>query len=285
MIIQNIKKRILLVLFLPIFFINSGCDTEEFDLETAKQFGEQAISFEQHYELIIKDFYQSCLRHSRYSGFFSNNHDRGIKGRTFREHDCIRFAKLENDLLKAHAILAQYTEAFRELSSDKVIEELDGAGQLAEALASSAAAPPEISALKPLLKELANAIQKALSDAYRRQVLQESVQEVNVILQEYIVILSEITRVVYETRLKLEEKAMREYYSTIISQELDKSEVERQINPVQVSVILVDQQWQEEQKNINFPQRRARIESYLESLKVMANLHQKLFTPVEYHSN
>jgi hypothetical protein len=119
-----------------------------------------------------------------------------------------------------------------------------------------------------------------LEDQYRQGVLKDSVKGVNTSIQKYIATLAQITGEIYKNQLIAEESQMNRYYAEVVRQELDKTQVERQTNPVQVSVLLVDKQWQEDRKEANFSEKFAKIQSYLITLKTMAILHQELYISV-----
>ena len=119
-----------------------------------------------------------------------------------------------------------------------------------------------------------------MEDQYRQGVLKDSVKGVNTSIQKYIATLAQITGEIYKNQLIAEESQMNRYYAEVVRQELDKTQVERQTNPVQVSVLLVDKQWQEDRKEANFSEKFAKIQSYLITLKTMAILHQELYISV-----
>lgn len=253
--------------------------SEDFDIQKAQELGSHAQPFEEQYEEIVKDIYQSCKRNARYRGAVIRQ--AGKATRQALESKCLGVAYNQKALLMAHQTLAKYTGAFRKLSSDELIEELDGAGNLADALI--ALPVPGLSEAQPILStlpiaELANAIQRAIAERKRRKVLKKTVSEVNTNIQLYISELSRITEEQYYTSLRIEELGMNRYFASIVSQELDKKNTDI---PVQVSVLQVDKLWQTEMEKINFPERYNRIHNYVITLKKMANSHQDLYRSVK----
>ena len=284
--LKLLQQKSWLLMLIPVMSMTTvGCDNQ-FDIKKAQKFGKTAENYEQAYKGIVEDIYDSCMRRARFTTPIQETKDIPYTREDF-ENQCADFARYENSLLVAHEVLASYTAAFRELSSDEIIEQLDGAGKLAKSLI--ALPIPElvevtsakVFPLQEIAGELANAIQRAREDQFRRRVLKESVVEINTVIQKYIATLAEITDDTYRDLLSREEAEMRLYYSSIIQQELDKTEEERVSNPVQVSVLLVDQQWQEDRKKANYPEKFAKIDSYLKTLKNMANLHQELYVSVQ----
>ena len=262
-----------------LFILLSGCT--KFDIKKAQKFGHSAENFEDTYSYIVKDLYQSCKRVARYRG--NVREGSSISLRRQLESNCLAIAYNEKALLMAHEVLEKYTGAFRKISSDEFIEELDGAGKLAESLLSlPIPALSEVGQVAQILPiaEFANAIQRAIADEKRKKVLKKSVLDVNRNVQLYISILSQFTEDVYLRQLKSEEDAMNLYYSEIISQELDKSEEERESNPAQVSVLLADDLWKNEYEKANFPERYNQLNSYILTLKSMAKAHQELYADV-----
>jgi hypothetical protein len=283
--LTKLNKKVFAILVIPLLSFAGGCEEENFDLKTAQKFGEEAKNFETSYNGIIRDIYPSCLRRARFVSQITPKNPSDVLTREYFENKCVEFAQYEKDLLVAHEILVEYTKSFRELSSDKIIDDLQGAKKLAEALAGlpipALQEANSVFPLKQVAGELANAIQRALEDRYRQGVLKDSVKGVNTSIQKYIATLAQITGEIYKNQLILEESQMNRYYAEVVRQELDKTQVERQTNPVQVSVLLVDKQWQEDRKEANFPEKFAKIQSYLITLKEMANLHQELYISVQ----
>ena len=283
--LTKLNKKVFAILLIPLLSFAGGCEEENFDLKTAQKFGQQAENFETSYNGIIRDIYLSCLRKARFSSPITPKNPSDVLTREYFENQCLEFAQNEEALLDAHEVLAEYTKSFRELSSDKIINDLQGAKKLAEALAGlpipALQEANSVFPLKQVAGELANAIQRALEDQYRQGVLKDSVKGVNTSIQKYIVTLAQITGEIYKDQLILEESKMNLYYAEVVRQELDKTQVERQTNPVQVSVLLVDKQWQGDRKEANFPEKFAKIQSYLITLKEMANLHQELYISVQ----
>jgi hypothetical protein len=283
--LTKLNKKVFAILLIPLISFAGGCEEENFDLKTAQKFGQQAENFETSYNGIIRDIYLSCLRKARFSSPITPKNPSDVLTREYFENQCLEFAQNEEALLDAHEVLAEYTKSFRELSSDKIINDLQGAKKLAEALAGlpipALQEANSVFPLKQVAGELANAIQRALEDQYRQGVLKDSVKGVNTSIQKYIATLAQITGEIYKNQLILEESQMNLYYAEVVRQELDKTQVERQTNPVQVSVLLVDKQWQEDRKEANFPEKFAKIQSYLITLKEMANLHQELYISVQ----
>jgi hypothetical protein len=283
--LTKLNKKVFAILLIPLISFAGGCEEENFDLKTAQKFGHQAENFETSYNGIIRDIYLSCLRKARFSSPITPKNPSDVLTREYFENQCLEFAQNEEALLDAHEVLAEYTKSFRELSSDKIINDLQGAKKLAEALAGlpipALQEANSVFPLKQVAGELANAIQRALEDQYRQGILKDSVKGVNTSIQKYIATLAQITGEIYKNQLILEESQMNLYYAEVVRQELDKTQVERQTNPVQVSVLLVDKQWQEDRKEANFPEKFAKIQSYLITLKEMANLHQELYISVQ----
>ena len=283
--LTKLNKKVFAILLIPLISFAGGCEEENFDLKTAQKFGQQAENFETSYNGIIRDIYLSCLRKARFSSPITPKNPSDVLTREYFENQCLEFAQNEEALLDAHEVLAEYTKSFRELSSDKIINDLQGAKKLAEALAGlpipALQEANSVFPLKQVAGELANAIQRALEDQYRQGVLKDSVKGVNTSIQKYIATLAQITGEIYKNQLILEESQMNLYYAEVVRQELDKTQVERQTNPVQVSVLLVDKQWQEDREEANFPEKFAKIQSYLITLKEMANLHQELYISVQ----
>lgn len=272
---MNINKSLRLIGLVTALFLSSCLD---FDIKKAQQFGSISEEFEDKYELIVKDIYESCKREMRYRGKVRFGDPKKLRSRL--QEKCLGIAYHQEALLMSHALLAKYTGAFRKLSSDEIIEELDGAGNLAEAILDLPI--PQLSAISPVTKvlpiaELANSIQRAIAEQKRRKVLKSTILEVNTNIQLYISEISKFTEDLYVNQLRDEEIGMEKYFSTIIAQELDKSEIDRVTQPVQVSVLLADKLWQEESEKANFPYKYSELDKYLKSLKKMARLHQELY--------
>ena len=283
--LTKLNKKVFAILLIPLITFAGGCEEENFDLKTAQKFGQEAENFETSYNGIIRDIYPSCLRRARFVSQITPKNPSDVFTREYFENKCLEFAQYEKALLDAHEVLDVYTKNFRDLSSDKIINDLQGAKKLAEALAGlpipALQGANSVFPLKQVAGELANAIQRALEDQYRQGVLKDSVKGVNTSIQKYIATLAQITGEIYKNQLILEESQMNRYYAEVVRQELDKTQVEREKNPVQVSVLLVDKQWQEDRKEANFPEKFAKIQSYLITLKTMANLHQELYISVQ----
>jgi hypothetical protein len=136
--LTKLNKKVFAILLIPLLSFAGGCEEENFDLKTAQDFGQKAKNFETSYNGIIRDIYPSCMREARFIIQITKNDKSGQtreSTREFSENKCLEFAQYEKALLDAHDVLALYTQSFRDLSSDEIINDLQGAKKLAEALA------------------------------------------------------------------------------------------------------------------------------------------------------
>jgi hypothetical protein len=273
-------RRIYILILICI--LTNSC-SNEFDIKKAQDFGKKAKSFDESYVDIVKDIYKSCLRNARYSGKIQKKEPLDIT-RTQLEESCVAYASTENYLLESHKVISKYTNSFNTLSSDELINNLNGAGNLAESIVNlPIPAINEAQKLFPIsriAKALATSIQRALAEQKRNRVLKKSILNVNKDIQVYIATLGRVTELIYTNQLNSEQSSMRSYYAPIISQELDKSNVQRQLSPTQVSVILADKLWQQDRDSINYPEKFYKVHSYLMTLKDMAKLHQDLYSSI-----
>ena len=287
--LTKLNKKVLAILVIPLLSFAGGCDNK-IDIGKAKEFGKVAKQYETQYEDIVKDIYQSCLRAARYA---SPGDNKIILARTKAEQSCLEFGYVEPRLLQYHKLLAEYTVAIRTLSSDELISQLDGAGKLTDSLLDLPIPIPGFKdgadILAPIVRRLANSIEKAIQNQYRTEVLEESIKEINEDVQLFIVTLAKITDDIYSQRLFKEAGSMNVYYGATQQglglspkcggvEDTEKSPANDCIRlNAKLTALLVDKQWREEQESAQINQKLAKIHSYLINMKEMANLHQELY--------
>jgi hypothetical protein len=283
--LTKLNKKVFAILVIPLISFAGGCNNK-IDIGKAKKFGAVAKQYETQYENIVKDIYQSCLRAARYKT--PSPGDDVSLTRTKAEQDCLKFGYLEPTLLQYHQLLAEYTVAIRTLSSDELISQLDGAGKLTDSILGLPIPIPGFedgaNILKPIVRRLANSIEKAIQNQYRTEVLEESIKEINEDVQLFIVTLAKITDQIYSQRLFLEVSNMNAYYQAPIEgRSLDSDCKESPTNNcflrlnANLTALLVDKQWKGELESIQLNQKLSKVHAYLITMKEMANLHQELY--------
>ena len=204
-------KKIVTVTLIPLVYFAGGCDSR-IDLAKVQKFATVAENYETQYEKIVKDIYLSCLRAAEYQTPSPGNVKKVLAVRIEARQNCLEYGYFEPLLLEYHEILVKYTQAVRTLSSDELIDELDGAGQVAESLLGLPIPLPGFTdaanILNPIVTRLANAIERAIQNQYRTEVLEESIEEINKDIQLFIVNLAKITDQIYSDRLFAEVKNM-----------------------------------------------------------------------------
>ena len=279
-----LTKKIVIVILIPLVYLAGGCDNK-IDIKKVQEFAEVAEKYENQYEDIVKDIYQSCLRDAQY-----RTDKNTTLARRQAEQSCLQFGYSQQRLLEYHQLLAKYTAAVRTLSSDELIEELDGAGKLASSIINLPIPNPIVNAgggmLKPILVGLANAIQKAIANQYRTEVLEESIEEINKEVQLFIVTLAKITDKIYSDNLFQEANGIEIYYAPTDQGLRLKADCEsplenETLNCIRLNsrltALSLDKQRREEQKSAQINQKLSKVHSYILTMKEMANRHQELY--------
>ena len=287
--LTKLNKKVFAILLIPLITFAGGCDNK-IDIGKAKKFGAVAKQYKSQYEDIVKDIYQSCLRAAKYPSVDDNQI---ILARTKAEQSCLALGYVEPRLLQYHQLLAEYTVAIGTLSSDELISQLDGAGKLTDSILGLPIPIPGFKdgadILAPIVRRLANSIEKAIQNQYRTEVLEESIKEINEDVQLFIVTLAKITDKIYTQRLFEEVNNIKVHYDAT-QQGLGLSPKcgepnDKPTSPAndcirlntKLTALLVDKQWREEQESAQINQKLAKVHSYLMTMKEMANLHQELY--------
>lgn len=285
-----LTKKIVIIVLIPSVYLAGGCDNK-IDIEKVQAFGAVAEKYENQYEDIVKDIYLSCRRNAQY---VTPGDNQIISARTQAEQGCLELGYTQQRLLEYHQLLADYTAAVRTLSSDELIDELDGAGKLASSIVDLPIPNPIVQAggdiLEPILVGLANAIQKAIANQYRTEVLEESIEEINKEVQLFIVTLAKITDEIYSQRLYQEADNMNTFYRVTqqglgLSPSCGGVEDRDSSSPLEDCILLstkltalsVDKQWREEKESAQIHQKLSKVHAYLMTMKEMANRHQELY--------
>jgi hypothetical protein len=270
------QRKLLLLTLIFLLSLIGGCKNN-LDLEKAKEFGKVSENFEKNYRPIIEDIYKSCMRRARFVV--------PVTAREDAEKSCLNFGYAQEELLKYHEFLADYTTALRKLASDEIVE-LKGPGELTGALLSLPIPDPGFkeasSIFKPIVEQIVSTWAKAIANQYRTQVLEDSIEEVNKDVQLLIVNLARVTDLIYRQRLDQEAARMRTYYTIAVEQEFCKKfgnpkDCEGFHQPLQLTAYLVDKQWKQDEDAAEINKKLDDLNSYLETLKKMANLHQDLY--------
>jgi hypothetical protein len=190
-----------------------GCSNEDF--RNVQAFAGSAATVNESFNLVTKDFYDSCVRSARFTVIGLDNELKPFDQREQAVKKCDAEKALQPELLNASAILVNYMVALGNLAGDKPVSFGPNIHKLGDSVTKiSQFNSEDVMAATSIVDWLF----KMWSDNYRRAKLKEVIVSTDPFIQAYIVGLKKIVdRGYIDSHLVTEQDAVNKYYTYYLS--------------------------------------------------------------------